>query len=252
MGRGRVRGSALRVWASAPTTSPASKPPARRSGCARSSAGTRRTSIVNTTAFSARGEDTGSPLDERGLPRHSGRAGGKLRRGVAQIRARAVLDRSCDARRAAGNRRADFCGRDLVQGPRSLRRCVSPSARARHRTRCRPRRGVGAFAAEGAARSGSWRLMLSTYPGRPDQIAHAVGLDGPASALKIARHLQGEGYSIEGFLRAAAELVEPFVSSQSALPLTPVPSPARGEGNVSLNGAQTPSPCGRGGCEAAG
>src|SRR6185312_7107984 len=29
-------------------------------------------------------------------------------------------------------------------------------------------------------------LMLSTYPGRPDQIAHAVGLDGLESTLRIA------------------------------------------------------------------
>ena len=64
-------------------------------------------------------------------------------------------------------------------------------------------------------------LILSTYPGRPDQIAHAVGLDGPASALKLAQHLQGEGYSINGLPSSGGELVEPFVSSLSALPLTP-------------------------------
>ena len=39
-------------------------------------------------------------------------------------------------------------------------------------------------------------LMLSTYPGRPDQIAHAVGLDGLESAVQIARCLEREGYSV--------------------------------------------------------
>ena len=40
-------------------------------------------------------------------------------------------------------------------------------------------------------------LVLSTYPGRPDQIAHAVGLDGPASAEGILRRLCTEGYGIK-------------------------------------------------------
>ena len=39
-------------------------------------------------------------------------------------------------------------------------------------------------------------LVLSTYPGRPDQIAHAVGLDGPASAEGILRRLADEGYAV--------------------------------------------------------
>ncbi len=39
-------------------------------------------------------------------------------------------------------------------------------------------------------------LMLSTYPGRPDQIAHAVGLDGLESAVQIAGRLEREGYSV--------------------------------------------------------
>jgi cobaltochelatase CobN len=39
-------------------------------------------------------------------------------------------------------------------------------------------------------------LILSTYPGRPDQIAHAVGLDALASAAGILRHLHGAGYAV--------------------------------------------------------
>ena len=39
-------------------------------------------------------------------------------------------------------------------------------------------------------------LVLSTYPGRPDQIAHAVGLDGLASAQGILQRLKTEGYDV--------------------------------------------------------
>ncbi len=38
-------------------------------------------------------------------------------------------------------------------------------------------------------------LVLSTYPGREDQIAHAVGLDGPESAARIAEALAQAGYN---------------------------------------------------------
>lgn len=39
-------------------------------------------------------------------------------------------------------------------------------------------------------------LMLSTYPGRPDQIAHAVGLDALDSTLAIAQRFVTAGYAI--------------------------------------------------------
>jgi cobaltochelatase CobN len=39
-------------------------------------------------------------------------------------------------------------------------------------------------------------LILSTYPGRPDQMAHAVGLDALDSTLRIAEHLASTGYNI--------------------------------------------------------
>ncbi|MGP3697980.1 cobaltochelatase subunit CobN [Rhodobacter sp. NSM] len=41
----------------------------------------------------------------------------------------------------------------------------------------------------------SLALVLSTYPGRPDQIAHAVGLDAPASAEALLSTLAAEGYA---------------------------------------------------------
>ncbi len=41
-------------------------------------------------------------------------------------------------------------------------------------------------------------LVLSTYPGRPDQIAHAVGLDALDSTLAIAERLTADGYQVSG------------------------------------------------------
>ena len=39
-------------------------------------------------------------------------------------------------------------------------------------------------------------VILSTYPGRPDQIAHAVGLDALASVPAMLGHLAAAGYSV--------------------------------------------------------
>lgn len=40
-------------------------------------------------------------------------------------------------------------------------------------------------------------LILSTYPGRPDQIAHAVGLDALASVVGMLTHLATAGYDVK-------------------------------------------------------
>ena len=50
-------------------------------------------------------------------------------------------------------------------------------------------------------------LLLSTYPGRPDQIAHAVGLDALESALQIAGCLERESYAVSGIPKTTHELV---------------------------------------------
>ncbi len=51
-------------------------------------------------------------------------------------------------------------------------------------------------------------LVLSTYPGRTDQIAHAVGLDGPASTLAIVERLAHEGYDIGTFPTSQTQLLD--------------------------------------------
>ena len=49
-------------------------------------------------------------------------------------------------------------------------------------------------------------LILSTYPGRPDQIAHAVGLDALQSSINIAQRLVQDGYSITSLPSTPQEL----------------------------------------------
>jgi cobaltochelatase CobN len=184
--------------------------------------------IVNTTAFSARGEDSGSPLDGADCPVvQAAMAGSSEEAWCKSARALSSTDLAMhvvlpeiDGRIFAGaisfkDREASgaVIHRPHAQGIGHVTGLATAWVSLRRKAR----------------QHRKLALILSTYPGRPDQIAHAVGLDGPASALKIAQHLQGEGYSIEGLPSSVRELIEPFVSSLTALPLTPVLSPsARG------------------------
>ncbi len=51
-------------------------------------------------------------------------------------------------------------------------------------------------------------LLLSTYPGRPDQIAHAVGLDGFESTQRILSRLLNDGYGVTDAPQSARDVVE--------------------------------------------
>jgi cobaltochelatase CobN len=176
--------------------------------------------IINTTAFSARGEDAGSPLDGADCPViQAAMAGSSEEAWRKSSRALSSTDLAMhvvlpelDGRIFAGaisfKDRAPAGGvfhQPHAQGIEHVAGLASAWVRLRRLAR----------------QDRKLALILSTYPGRPDQIAHAVGLDGPASALKIARHLQNEGYSINGLPANGGELVGPFVSALSALPLTP-------------------------------
>ncbi len=151
--------------------------------------------IINTTAFSARGEDAGSPLDGADCPViQAAMAGSSEEAWRKSSRALSSTDLAMhvvlpelDGRIFAGA--ISFKDRDAsgavfhqphAQGIEHVAGLASAWVRLRRLAR----------------QERKLALILSTYPGRPDQIAHAVGLDGPASALKLAQHLQGEGYSI--------------------------------------------------------
>lgn len=76
------------------------------------------------------------------------------------------------------------------------------------------------------AQKKSLAMLLSTYPGRPDQMAHAVGLDALASANEILSILQNAGYETAPIEHLPARLktnyaswaLEDYKTALSALP----------------------------------
>jgi cobaltochelatase CobN len=201
--------------------------------------------IVNTTAFSARGEDAGSPLDDADCPviqaalaGSSEEAWRKSSRALSSTDlAMHVVLPELDGRIFAGA--ISFKDREA-------------SGAVFHQPHAQGIEHVAGLAAAWvrlrrlARQERKLALILSTYPGRPDQIAHAVGLDGPASALKIARHLRGEGYNIEHMPECASELLSPFLKPKAPSPL-PLSRERRGEvpltsGTPSQPAQPAPSP----------
>jgi cobaltochelatase CobN len=155
--------------------------------------------IVNATAFSARGTDGTTPLDAADAP-------------VFQL-ALATADRAAWAQSARGLSPADLAmhvvlpevdGR-IFAGVASFKSAAARDpalqfCRSGHRSD--PDR-VQAI----AARIAGWAklraqppeqttlaLVLSTYPGKAHQMAHAVGLDALASAEAILQDLAQAGY----------------------------------------------------------
>uniref|UniRef100_UPI0038BBC4A6 cobaltochelatase subunit CobN n=1 Tax=Novosphingobium sp. TaxID=1874826 RepID=UPI0038BBC4A6 len=167
--------------------------------------------IINATAFSARGEDGATPLDGAGVPvfqlalATSGRAGwAAASRGLspADLAMHVVLP-EIDGRVFAGVASFKEAGaRDPALG----------FARTIHRAD--PDR-IEAI----AARVAGWislaqrpvaerrvALVLSTYPGKAYQMAHAVGLDALASAEAILSDLREAGYATDGRTDLAVQL----------------------------------------------
>ncbi|SEQ73138.1 cobaltochelatase subunit CobN [Sphingobium sp. YR768] len=164
--------------------------------------------IINATAFSARGEDGTTPLDGAGVP-------------VFQL-ALATSGRRAWQESARGLSPADLAmhvvlpevdGR-LFAGVASFKEAQTRDpalefARGAHRAH--PER-IAAI----VDRIAAWvslrqrpvaerklALILSTYPGKAHQMAHAVGLDAIASAEAMIGDLAGAGYAVE----AAGDLV---------------------------------------------
>ncbi len=155
--------------------------------------------IVNATAFSAAGDDGATPLDKPGVP-------------VFQV-AFSTARREDWAASERGLSPADLAmhvalpeidGRVFlgVVSFKSAHERDEDLQFTRHVHRAEPER-VEAVAGKIAA----WvrlaqtpvaarrvAMVLSTYPGRPDQMAHAVGLDALQSATEILKILQQEGY----------------------------------------------------------
>ncbi|MBU6424952.1 MAG: cobaltochelatase subunit CobN [Rhodospirillales bacterium] len=155
--------------------------------------------IVNATAFSATGDDGSTPLDGPGAP-------------VFQV-ALSTARREDWAASERGLSPADLAmhvalpeidGRIFlgVVSFKSARERDDDLQFARNIHRAEPER-VEAVAgkiaawvklAETPVAARKVAMVLSTYPGRPDQMAHAVGLDALQSANEILKLLQESGY----------------------------------------------------------
>ncbi|KZY23696.1 cobaltochelatase subunit CobN [Sulfitobacter sp. HI0040] len=197
--------------------------------------GVKPVAIVNATAFSGRGEDGTTPLDTPGCPvfqvalstaRQKDWAEAERGLSPADLAMHVVLP-EVDGRIFAGvisfkapERRdphlqyARFSHRPHV----ARIRAVVDRVKAWHRLSETPK----------AKRE--LALVLSTYPGRTDQLAHAVGLDALASVEDMLLMLAGFGYGVRpqiGFGRAlASEILEWSLSDYEAA-LDDLPEPLR-------------------------
>ena len=115
--------------------------------------------------------------------------------------ARPRAGRSCDACRAARDRRADSHARHFLQERRRarrrdrIRRGRPPAARRPRRLRRRDWRRPGRGCGE-RAREKRLACVLPDYPARGGRTGYAVGLDTPASAVAIAETLRAAGYDV--------------------------------------------------------
>jgi cobaltochelatase CobN len=158
--------------------------------------------IVNATAFSGRGGDGASPLDAPGCPvfqialstaRQNEWAESERGLSPADLAMHVVLP-EVDGR--------IFTGVVSFKAPQKKDPHLQFSRFAHRADEAR----VAAVAdrvlgwhrlAQTPTRNRKLALVLSTYPGRADQIAHAVGLDALASVEDMLLTLAGAGYSAE-------------------------------------------------------
>ena len=187
--------------------------------------------VVNATAFSGKGADGTSPLDAPGCPVFQLAFSTALRRdwlasdrglSPADLAMHVVLP-EVDGRifagvasfKSPGKRDPDTqFSRFAHRADQGRINAVADRVAAWHR-----------LASTGAA-SRDIALILSTYPGRPDQIAHAVGLDALASVAAIAGHLQDHGYAVSTPANLGQRLVSqtvrwPMADYQAALQTLP-------------------------------
>lgn len=162
--------------------------------------GRRVATIWNATAFSARGAEGSSPLDTPGCPvfqlalstaRRRDWAGAERGLSPADLAMHVVLP-EVDGRifagvisfKAPGSRDPDLQFSRFAHRPEPARiEAVLNRTEGWRRLARTP------------APERQLAIILSTYPGRPDQIAHAVGLDALASAEAVLAALRDAGYA---------------------------------------------------------
>jgi cobaltochelatase CobN len=167
--------------------------------------------IINATAFSARGDDSTSPLDAPGCPvfqvalstaRKRDWAASERGLSSADLAMHVVLP-ELDGRIFAGvtsfkspDKRDPYLqySRFAHRADSARIEAVADRIKGWHRLATTP------------APSRKLALVLSTYPGRADQMAHAVGLDALASTEAILSDLASDGYAVSEGLPLASEL----------------------------------------------
>ena len=157
--------------------------------------------IVNTTAFSARGDDGTSPLDGAGCPVFQvALATARKREWAASERGLSAADLAMHVVLPEVDGRI-FAGVVSFKSP-GKRDPELQYSRFAHRAdagrvQAIVDRVVGWHRlAATQPRDRRIALVLSTYPGRADQMAHAVGLDALASTEAILADLAADGYAV--------------------------------------------------------
>ncbi|WP_300050322.1 cobaltochelatase subunit CobN [Sulfitobacter sp.] len=170
-------------------------------------------SIVNATAFSGRGDDGTSPLDAPGCPVFQvalstarRRDWDESERGLspADLAMHVVLP-EVDGRIFTGV--VSFKSPEKRDPDLQYSRFAHRAEDARIAAVVERVLGWQRLAQTPAA-TRKLALVLSTYPGRDDLLAHAVGLDALASVEDMLMRLAGEGYSVTpqiGFGRSLTE-----------------------------------------------
>ncbi|WP_229804811.1 cobaltochelatase subunit CobN, partial [Neogemmobacter tilapiae] len=191
--------------------------------------------IVNATAFSGKGEDGTSPLDAPGCPVFQVALSTARRRdwadsarglSPADLAMHVVLP-EVDGRVFAGL--ASFKSPGKRHADLQFSRFAHRADEARIAAIVARVMGWLRLQAVPAAEK-RLALVLSTYPGKAHNLAHAVGLDALASADAILGHLQGLGVRAEAVEGLALRLAPP-----------PYPSPTGGEGGASSSGEAPPT-----------
>ena len=159
--------------------------------------------IINATAFSARGDgDAGSPLDAVNAPVLQVALAGSSREQWAES------DRGLSPSDLAIHVVLPELDGRLFAGAASFKKleAADPALGYARIVHCGDEVRIAAI----VARALAWivlrrtapadkhlAIVLSAYPGRDDQMAHAVGLDAPASTVEMLKVLRDRGYAIE-------------------------------------------------------
>jgi len=177
---------------------PSLKDPAAAAWVAGHLAAQKPAAIINATAFSAAGPHGGTPLDGPGVPVFQVALSTARRRDwVDSERGLSPADLAMhvalpeiDGRLFAGVISFKSIGKrdGALQYARFTHRPVPDRVAAVVEIVAAWHRLAGP--------AHEFAVVLSTYPGRPDQMAHAVGLDTIASAIAVLGDLQSAGYDV--------------------------------------------------------